>query len=53
MLKFTLTSTGWEITERGQVIFSEIKTIDEALAIAEAHGLVLTEFNDQLQQDAA
>lgn len=44
MLKFTLTSTGWEITERGQILFSEIETIEEAVAIARVYGEVLSEF---------
>lgn len=53
MLKFTLTSNGWEVTEKGQVILSEIETIEKAVALARVYSEVLTEFNDQLQQDAA
>lgn len=44
MLKFTLKHNGWEITEKGQVIFSEIRTREEALAIAKAHRVLLIEF---------
>lgn len=53
MLKFTLTSTGWEITEKGQVIFSEIETIEEAVAIARVYGGVLAEFQDLEYQKVA
>lgn len=53
MLKFTLTSTGWEITERGQILFSEIETIEEAVAIARVYAGVLTEFNDLSTKRAA
>jgi len=46
MLKFTLKDSGWEITEKGQIIFSEIETIEEAVAIARVYGGVLAEFQD-------
>jgi len=46
MLKFTLKDSGWEITEKGQIIFSEIETIEEAVAIAKAHRVILAEFQD-------
>ncbi len=52
MLKFTLKTNGWEITEKGQVIFSRIGSINEALAIAKAYGDVLIEFNDKLREVA-
>ena len=53
MLKFTLTYKGWEVSERGQIIFSEIRTHQEALAIVRANGLILTEFNDLSTKRAA
>jgi len=46
LLKFTLTSKGWEVTEKGQVILSEIETIDEAVALARVYSEVLAEFKD-------
>lgn len=46
MFKFTQKFGGWEITEKGQVLFSEIKTPNEAIAIAKANRAVLTEFKD-------
>lgn len=42
MLKFTLKDSGWEITEKGQVLFSEIETLNKAIAIARVYGGVLT-----------
>jgi len=53
MLKFTLTSTGWEVTERGQVILSEIETLTEAVALARVYRDVLTEFKDLSTKRAA
>jgi len=53
MLKFTLKSNGWEITEKGQIIFSEIETIEEAVAIARVYGGVLAEFQDLNYQKVA
>ncbi len=46
MLTYTLKYTGWEITEKGHILFSEIKTLTEALAITKVYGLVLIEFNE-------
>jgi len=46
MLKFTLTSKGWEISEKGQVLLSELETLAEALAIAKEYGVIVTEFKD-------
>jgi len=42
MLKFTHKYNGWEITEKGQILFSRIKSLNEALAIARVYGGVLT-----------
>jgi len=53
LLKFTLKHNGWEITEKGQVIFSEIRTRDEAVAIARVYSGVLTEFKDLNEKRAA
>jgi len=47
MLKFTLTSKGWEIAEKGQIIFSGIRTCEQALAIAKANSVILSEFYNQ------
>lgn len=53
MCKLSVNIDGWEISEDGEILFSEIESLPQALAIAEAHGLVLTEIDDQLQQRAA
>jgi len=36
----------WRISERGKVVLSGIGSATQALAIAKAHGLILTEFKD-------
>ena len=53
MCKLSVNIDGWEISKDGEILFSEIDSLPQAIAIAEAHDLVLTEINDQLQQDAA
>lgn len=53
MLKFTRKIKGWEITEKGQILFSEIETLAGALAIAKANGYLLTEFKDLSTKRAA
>jgi len=45
MFTFTPTSKGWEISEKGQVLFKEIKTLSEALAIARAS--VMSLYNEK------
>ena len=52
MLKFTLKHNGWEVTEKGQIILSEIETIEEAVALARVYGEVLT-FKDLNTKRAA
>ena len=52
MLKFTRRHNGWEITKRGQILFSKIKTLSEALAIVKVHGLVWVEIDDKLKEVA-
>ena len=47
MLKFTLKSDGWEIAEKGQIVFSKIKSLNEAIAIARANGLVLSKIKKE------
>ena len=44
MLKFTLKIDGWEITEKGQVIFSKIGSLIEAVAIAKANDILLPKY---------
>lgn len=53
MLKFTRKINGWEVTEKGQVILSEIETIEKAVALARVYREVLTEFKDLSTKRAA
>jgi len=45
MLKITEKNNQWIISENGIILFSEIKTLPEALAIAKSRGFVLSEIN--------
>ena len=53
MLIFTRKVGGWEISEDRKIVFSKIKTLDEALAIVKAYSDILINFSDLNKKRAA
>ncbi len=53
MCKLSIIKKWWFVSKDGKTVLSGIGTSTQAALIAKQHGYILTEFNDQLQQDAA
>lgn len=53
MCKLSAIKNSWEISESGESVLFGIESAYQALAIAQAYGLVVTEFNGDKSWQAA